>query len=76
MKAKNSIKSLLKAVSVLKSFTPDELELGTAEISRKLGIPKTTAHRMLTSLSEGGLLEQNGKTGKFRIGLSLYTTGT
>ncbi|MBA7694124.1 Transcriptional regulator KdgR [subsurface metagenome] len=76
MKAKNSIKSLLKAVSVLKSFTPDELELGTAEISRKLGIPKTTAHRMLTSLSEGGLLEQNGKTGKFRIGLSLYTLGS
>jgi len=76
VKAKNSIKSLLKAVSVLKSFTPDELELGTAEISRKLGIPKTTAHRMLTSLSEGGLLEQNGKTGKFRIGLSLYTLGS
>lgn len=76
MKAKNSIKSLLKAVSVLKSFTPDELELGGAEISRKVGIPKTTAHRMLTSLSEGGLLEQNGKTGKFRIGPALYTLGS
>ena len=55
-------KSLLKAVLVIKSFTPEAPELGAAEVSRKLGIPKATAHRILATLSEGGLLEQNKNT--------------
>ena len=76
MVVKSSNKSLLKAVQVIKSFSPDALELGAAEASRKSGIPKATAHRILATLSEGGLLEQNKSTGKYRIGPGLYMQGS
>lgn len=69
-------KSLFKAVLVIKSFSPEALELGAAEVSRKSGIPRATAHRILATLSEGGLLEQNEITGKYRIGPGLYMQGS
>jgi len=69
-------KSLLKAISILKSFTLDEPELSATDISRKDGIPKTTVHRILTTLTEGGLLDQDINTGKYRIGRSLYIVGS
>ena len=62
-------------MSVLKSFTPDKLELSAADISLKVGIPKTTTHRMLTTLTKGGFLDRNGETGKYKIGPELYILG-
>lgn len=76
MKGNNLNKSLLRAISVMKSFTPNELELGTVDISRKVGIPLTTAHRMLATLTRGGLLEQSARTGKYMIGPAFYALGS
>ena len=45
MKDNNLNNSLLRAISVMKSFTADELELGTVDIARKVKIPLTTAHQ-------------------------------
>lgn len=72
---KNSMRSLVRAISVMQSFTPNELELGGVDIARKVGIPKTTAYRILETLAEGGLLERNEKTGKYAIGPVFYALG-
>ncbi len=76
MKAENHPRSILRLRSVLKGFTPDELELTATDISRKAEIPKTTTHRMLAALTEGGLLERNAETGKYTIGPELYMLGS
>jgi DNA-binding IclR family transcriptional regulator len=68
--------SLLKAVSILKSFTLHEPELSAAEISRKAGIPKMTTHRILATLTVSGLVERRGEAGKYRIGPELYMLGS
>jgi len=68
-------KSLSKAVSVIRCFTPKELELSAADVARKIGIPKTTAHRILKTFAEVGLLEQNATTHKYTIGPLLYMLG-
>jgi IclR family KDG regulon transcriptional repressor len=68
-------KSLTKAVSVIKCFTPQELELGAADVARKIGIPKTTAHRILRTFADAGFLEQNVITSKYTIGPLLYMLG-
>jgi len=68
--------SLLKAVSILKSFTLHEPELSAAEISRKAGIPKMTTHRILATLTVSGLVERWGEMGKYRIGPELYMLGS
>jgi len=71
----NSSKSLNKAISVLKSFSPQVLELGPAEVARKVGISRATAHRILTTLAANGLLDQDKQTRKYTIGPSLYFLG-
>lgn len=61
---------------MLQSFTPEQLELSASEISRKVGLPKTTTHRMLTSLNKVGILNRNVVTGKYTIGPELYIIGS
>lgn len=70
------INSLLKAALILKSFTLHEPELSAAAISRRVGIPKMTTHRILATLTKAGLLERNSETAKYRIGPELYTLGS
>lgn len=75
MDSPNSIKSLMKAIAVLNSFSLDEVELSLAEIAQKVKIPKPTAYRILSTLAHGGLVEKKKDTGTYRIGPSLYTLG-
>ena len=73
--AEDTVLSILKAVSVLKSFTPAEPRLSIAEIAREVGIPKTTARRLVTTLATSGLLEQTERTSKYTVGPVLYALG-
>ncbi len=63
-------------MEILKSFTPGNLELSVAELSRKVNIPKSTTYRLLKTLSQGGFTEYSTNTGKFHIGTALYTLGS
>lgn len=76
MQNKNFNKSLLRALSVIKSFNSNELELGSTGIAKKKGIPIPTAHRILSTFAEAGLLEKNLKTGKYKIGPAFYVLGS
>ena len=67
------MRSLQRAVAVLKTFSLDEPEMSTIEITRRLGIPKTTAYRIVTYLSNVGLLDRNPATGKYMIGGELFS---
>ena len=71
----NSSRSIVRVVSILRSFTPNEFKLSAPDISRKVGVPKTTTYRMLSALTSGGLLEQD-RRGKHRIGPELYILGS
>ena len=69
-------RSIVKAVSILQCFTPREQELNASEVARKLKIPRTTAFRILTTLSEAGMLLRNEKTGNYSVGPTLYALGS
>ena len=75
MAGRNYIKSLIKAVSVMKSFEPNNPELGVSDVARRVGLSKPTTNRILATLVYGGLLEQNGETGKYMIGSGLFSLG-
>ena len=64
-----------RAASILTCFTPEKVELSAAEISRKVGIPNTTAHRMLAALIQNGLLERNAGNNKYMIGPTMFILG-
>jgi DNA-binding IclR family transcriptional regulator len=68
------LKSVASALDLLDCFITDE-ELGVSEVARRLGVAKSTAHRLLTTLCSRGLIEQNPANGKYRLGLHLFELG-
>jgi len=72
--ASEGLKSVSTALDVLECFAVDG-ELGVSDIARKLGIAKSTAHRLLTTLCCKGIAEQSPETGLYRLGLHLYELG-
>jgi IclR family transcriptional regulator, KDG regulon repressor len=60
--------SIEKALEILMAFTPYDQELGTGEISQKLGLHMATASRILRTLADKGFLQQDPDTKKFTLG--------
>jgi DNA-binding IclR family transcriptional regulator len=52
------IKSLVKAIRIMELFSADEPRLPIAEISRRIGLPKSTVHNILKTLSAEGFIER------------------
>lgn len=69
-----ALKSVATALDLLECFAVDT-ELGVSDIARRLGIAKSTAHRLLTTLASRSIIEQNTETGKYRLGLHLLELG-
>jgi DNA-binding IclR family transcriptional regulator len=68
------LKSVASALDLLDCFVTDE-ELGVSEVARRLGVAKSTAHRLLTTLASRGMIEQNPANGRYRLGLHLFELG-
>jgi IclR family KDG regulon transcriptional repressor len=67
--------SIQKALAILASFAPYNQEMGTVEISQKLGFHKATVSRILLTLTKCAFLEQDPQTKKFKLGASIMTLG-
>lgn len=65
----------LRAVRLLKLFTPERPELQLAEISDIAGLNKTTAHRLLQALHSESLVDRNRDSGAYRLGPVLMALG-
>ena len=68
------LKSVGSALDVLECFASDT-ELGVSDIARKLGVAKSTAHRLLTTLVTRGFVEQDLHSGHYRLGMHLFELG-
>lgn len=71
----STLMSVRTAARLLKEFSRDSRELGVTELARRLGIGKSTAHRLLATLAEERLVEQNPQTAAYRLGLAMYELG-
>lgn len=65
----------LRAVRLLKMFTPERSELRLGEISDLAGLNKTTAHRLLRALQSEALIDRDPATGRYRLGAGLMALG-
>lgn len=64
-----------RALAVLGCFDPGHPRLRLSEISRRAGLPLTTAHRQVAELTRWGALERDAE-GAYRIGLRLWEVGS
>ncbi len=64
-----------KALNILLAFAPYNNELGTTDLSKKLGIHKSTTSRLIKLLAGTGFLQQNPLTKKYTLGRSSLKIG-
>lgn len=70
-----NMSSTEKALSILMAFTPNDHPMGTLELSRKLGIHKSTVSRLLHLLADNGFLYQHPETRKYSLGRAAAQIG-
>lgn len=66
------IQAVARASSVLKAFGQARGELGIGELAQRVGLSPSTVYRLVATLCETGLLEQNPASGKYYPGLDLF----
>jgi DNA-binding IclR family transcriptional regulator len=70
------LSSVTTAIRILKALAgTDETEIGISALARRLGVSKSTVHRLATTLNAEGLLDRNPDTGRYRLGVALSTLG-
>lgn len=69
-------KSFRRMAAVLNCFSRTRARLSIAEIAEETGLPRTTIHRITSSLREIGLIDQDGRRGDYRLGLRMFYYGS
>jgi len=69
---KTKIQSVSRAVKILRCLAEDQ-ELGLTELSKMVGLHKSTTAGLVGTLRAEGFLELNEATGKLRLGLALLS---
>jgi len=65
------IKSIEKAMHMLELFSANQPELSLGELSKALGVHKSTAYRIAVTLVESGLLRWNPGKATYGLGLKI-----
>lgn len=63
--------ALLRAIS-----SGPAVGLSTSDAARAAGLPRPTAHRLLSALSDEGMVDRDAATGRWLLGPELYLLGT
>jgi IclR family KDG regulon transcriptional repressor len=70
-----TLSSVQNAARLLKEFGSAEGALGVTELARRLGLGKSTVHRLLATLTAERILEHDPATGTYRLGLMMWELG-
>lgn len=65
-----------RAFAVLKAFDSEHPQWSVSELSRHIGLHKTTTFRLLGALVHEGMLEREEHTGTYRLGPELIALGS
>ena len=73
--ADENLKSLNKVAAILDCFSTTHRALSLADICRRTGYPRSTTHRLLASMKDVGLLDQDRERERYRLGIKLFVYG-
>lgn len=72
---KERLSSVAAAARILREFGKHSTQLGVTQLAQRAGIGKSTAHRVIWTLVEEGLLEKVEETGLFRLTATMRSLG-
>lgn len=75
-RADSSIRTINRVCDILNSFHENETDLTLTEISSRIGIPKSTTHRLIQALKSQELLISENDHQSYRLGFQLIRWGT
>ena len=70
------LSSVTTAIHLLKTFSAEDKDLGISELAKRLRVAKSTVHRLASALLDEGLLQQNSETGRYCLGIGLFSLGS
>lgn len=68
----NGTQSVRRALALLRAFGRDAPALGVTELAARVGLHKSTAHRLAATLAGEGFLRRDAATGRYSLGEGLY----
>ena len=69
------LSSVATAARILREFAKHSTQLGVTQLAHRVGVSKSTAHRIIWTLVEEGLLEKVAETGLFRLTTTMRSLG-
>lgn len=70
--SKNRLSSVANAARVLKAFSTQHPTWGVADLAKHLELSTSTAHRLLSTLADEGVLDQDPENGRYRLSLTVF----
>jgi DNA-binding IclR family transcriptional regulator len=71
-----NVQSIERAAAVLRSLARGPDGQGVVDLANSLGLPKGTTHGIVRTLQAVGFVEQDRKTGRYRLGAALLHLGS
>jgi IclR family KDG regulon transcriptional repressor len=71
-KSEYVVQSVDRSLDILEAFNYNAEELGVTELSHKLSLHKNNVFRLLATLETRGYIEQDKKTGNYRLGIKIF----
>lgn len=69
--SEKSIQVIDRALDVLELLATEKNGLGVTEVGKRLGLHKSTVHRIISTMAERGYIEKASGGGSYKIGLKL-----
>ena len=73
---KYQVRSVKRALTLLRTFLAHDGELSAAELSKETGLDPSTVFRLLSTLEAQGFVEMNHATAKYRPGVIVLELGS
>lgn len=69
-KSEHGVQSVERAMDIIEALSTEQNSMGVTDIAEKVGLHKSTVHRLLNTLLERGYVDKN-EEGSYKLGLKL-----
>ena len=76
IEAPQGTQAVIRALRLLKAFSPREPDLSLDQLASALGLTRTTAHRLLAALESEGLIARDSTLNTYHLGPEMISLGS